>query len=58
VNGADFVTVVLLVQWLVGGMLLVGLGLVGEYLRIIVLEVKARPLYLVRDTVNLGRSDG
>ena len=57
-NGLDFVTVALLVQWLVGGMLLVGLGLAGEYLRIIVLEVKARPLYLVRDTVNLGGSDG
>lgn len=35
------------------GFLLVLLGIVGEYLKVLILEVKARPLYLVRAVYNL-----
>ncbi|MFP4501538.1 MAG: glycosyltransferase family 2 protein [Candidatus Hydrogenedentota bacterium] len=35
------------------GFTLVLLGLIGEYLKVIILEVKARPLYLVRTRYNL-----
>jgi dolichol-phosphate mannosyltransferase len=35
------------------GFLLVLLGIVGEYLKVLMLEVKARPLYLVRAVYNL-----
>ena len=44
----------LLAQWLFSALLLVGVGLAGEYFKIIVLEVKGRPLYLVRDSINLN----
>ncbi|MFM1920299.1 MAG: hypothetical protein RLZZ303_1933 [Candidatus Hydrogenedentota bacterium] len=43
----------LLAQWLFSALLLMGVGLAGEYFKIIVLEVKSRPLYLVRDSINL-----
>jgi glycosyltransferase involved in cell wall biosynthesis len=37
-----------------GGIQLVAIGILGEYLGRIFNETKSRPLYFVRDTVNLG----
>lgn len=37
-----------------GGVQLLAIGILGEYIGRIYEEVKGRPLYLVRDTVNLG----
>jgi len=37
----------------IGGMNLVGIGMLGEYLARVYKEAKARPLYVVRETVNL-----
>jgi dolichol-phosphate mannosyltransferase len=42
---------------LLGGVQLVAVGLVGEYLGRVLDEVKRRPLYLVRDSVGLGSTD-
>jgi len=43
--------------WGFGGLTLVMLGAVGEYLKCIVLEVKQRPLYIVEETRNLPETD-
>lgn len=40
------------------GLNMVGLGILGEYVGRIFLEVKRRPLYLVRNTVGLRESSG
>jgi polyisoprenyl-phosphate glycosyltransferase len=42
---------------LLGGVQLVAVGLVGEYVGRVLDEVKRRPLYLVRDSVGLGTAD-
>jgi dolichol-phosphate mannosyltransferase len=42
---------------LLGGLQLVAVGLVGEYLGRVLDEVKRRPLYLVRESVGLGSAD-
>ena len=42
---------------LLGGLQLVAVGLVGEYVGRVLDEVKRRPLYLVRDSVGLGNAD-
>ena len=42
---------------LLGGVQLVAVGLVGEYLGRVLDEVQRRPLYLVRDSVGLGSAD-
>ena len=36
------------------GMIMINLGVLGEYIARIFVEVKGRPVYLVRETVNLG----
>lgn len=41
--------------WAVGGMVLVALGVLGEYLGRILMEVKARPRYIVRETAGLDQ---
>lgn len=44
---------ILLAIPLFGGLNLVFVGLLGEYLKCLVVEAKQRPLYVVRETVNL-----
>jgi len=39
--------------WLLGGLLLIAFGIIGEYLRILTFEVKNRPLYIVRSKKNV-----
>ncbi len=38
------------------GLNMIGLGIIGEYLGRVFIEVKHRPLYLVRDTIGFDRS--
>ncbi|MFC6633682.1 glycosyltransferase family 2 protein [Microbulbifer taiwanensis] len=37
-----------------GGVQLIGIGVIGEYIGRIYMETKARPRYIIRDTVNFG----
>jgi hypothetical protein len=36
------------------GMQMIGLGVMGEYLGRVFLEVKQRPLYIIRDAIGFG----
>jgi hypothetical protein len=42
---------------LLGGIVMISIGVLGEYVARIFEEVKARPLYLVRRRVGRGRED-
>jgi len=46
------ITTVLLVVLLLGGIQLITVGIIGEYLGRVYEEVKQRPLYVVRDRIN------
>ncbi|MEA2448094.1 MAG: polyisoprenyl-phosphate glycosyltransferase, partial [Thermoleophilaceae bacterium] len=48
-----FATVLCLIL-LIGGIQLITVGIIGEYVGRIYDEVKGRPLYLVRETRNFG----
>jgi len=50
------ITTVLLVVLLLGGIQLISVGIIGEYLGRIYDEVKRRPLYVVRDRINFQGS--
>ena len=39
------------------GLNMIGLGIIGEYLGRVFMEVKRRPLYLVRDAIGFGRQE-
>ena len=52
--GFSTITIVIL---LLGGMNLIAVGIIGEYVGRIYDEVKRRPLYLVRERRNLGEDD-
>ncbi|MGI9020327.1 MAG: glycosyltransferase family 2 protein, partial [Solirubrobacterales bacterium] len=52
------VTTVLLIVLLLGGIQLITVGIIGEYLGRVYDEVKARPLYVVRRRVNVAVPEG
>ena len=52
------ITTLLLVLLLLGGIQLITVGLIGEYLGRVYDEVKGRPLYLVRERINLDEAAG
>ena len=47
------ISTVLIVSLMLGGIQLIAIGLIGEYLGRIYDEVKQRPLYIVRDELNV-----
>jgi dolichol-phosphate mannosyltransferase len=47
-------TSVIILNCLTGGTILLGIGVLGEYVARIFEEIKARPLYIVSDTLNMG----
>jgi dolichol-phosphate mannosyltransferase len=52
------ITTLLLVLLLLGGIQLITVGLIGEYLGRVYDEVKGRPLYLVRERINMDDTAG
>ena len=52
------ITTLLLVLLLLGGIQLITVGLIGEYLGRVYDEVKGRPLYLVRERINMDEAAG
>lgn len=53
--GSGYNTIILVIMFF-GGLIVMLLGLIGEYLARIYLEVKRRPIYLVRES-NIGKVD-
>ena len=51
-----FSTIVLAILFL-GGVQLIGIGILGEYVARIYNEVKERPMFLVRETVNFAKKE-
>lgn len=49
-------TSLLMSVWLVGGVLLVAIGVTGEYIGKIYMEVKRRPRYFIQETTTTARS--
>jgi glycosyltransferase involved in cell wall biosynthesis len=48
-----FATVILL-ELIIGSLLMISLGIIGEYLARIYEEVKGRPRYIVSESIDLG----
>lgn len=53
----DGFTTVILIQLGIGSLLMISLGLIGEYLGRIFEEIKYRPLFVVSETVSADRSE-
>src|SRR5436305_3744341 len=51
------ITTVLLVVLLLGGIQLITVGIIGEYLGRVYEEVKGRPLYIVSERLNMAAAD-
>ena len=49
---------VLVSIWLLGGMELIGIGVVGEYVGRTYMEAKRRPRYFIEETLVSGSSHG
>lgn len=47
----------IILQCIIGGMVLICLGTIGEYIGRIYEEIKFRPLYVIRDTINIEKPD-
>ena len=43
--------------WFLGGLILLSIGVIGEYVAKIYLEVKRRPRYLVQDFIDSNESE-
>ncbi len=44
--------------WMLGGIQLLGLGIVGEYIGKIYNETKRRPRYIIESVLNKSRTEG
>lgn len=44
--------------WLIGGLILLSLGVIGEYLGKLYMESKGRPRFLIREVLDGGESEG
>ena len=53
ISVAGFSTIVFSI-WFVGGMLMMQMGILGIYIGKVFDQVKGRPLFVVRDEVNIG----
>jgi glycosyltransferase involved in cell wall biosynthesis len=51
-----FATVILL-ELIIGSLLMISLGIIGEYLARIYEEVKGRPRYIISESIELGKDD-
>jgi len=41
--------------WMIGGLILIGIGIIGEYIGKIYLETKARPRYIIEKEIVDGK---
>lgn len=57
VDTPGFATIVTVLLFF-NGLLMINLGIIGEYLARIFVEVKGRPVYIVRDTTNIAHGAG
>jgi dolichol-phosphate mannosyltransferase len=53
-NVLDGITLLILINIFIGSVIMISLGIIGEYIANIYKEVKRRPRYLVKDTLNVG----
>ena len=55
-NNVPGYTTTMTVSLLIGGITLLSLGIIGEYISILFAELKDRPIYIVRRTENFESS--
>ncbi|TBL69299.1 glycosyltransferase family 2 protein [Paenibacillus thalictri] len=56
-NAVDGFTTVILLLLIVGSVIMISLGIIGEYIAAIYNEVKGRPRYLIKDHINSETSE-